>query len=591
MHSKSIHFLRFVWRLTHGRIIWGGFVSLLVGLTEGLSLVLIVPIIAVASSDAIDRIYDLPVVGQFSAGDLPDLKALLVIFVLLIALQSLFSRFKSLFNQKILYNAADSMRQKLFAKVGMAQWEKIRHKRGSDLNHILTRDTERVTAAIGNGLTLFHNTVMLGIYLGLAALISWQMALFATLVGGGLFLILFPIRRMASKYGREMTKLYETQNHTVLEFINSLHLVKSFVVEDVLVSRYTQHLREMRKSVFEYLSISSFGSVAFQIGSAIAAALFVWLAIELFTLDIARISVLILIFIRLAPKFNIIQEAIQQYLTNAPAYENYENSLEYFSTNQESDPELKLTPPVLTEAIALKNLSVTFPDVVQPALNKINIKIYANRITALIGPSGSGKSTLADILIGLTSPDEGGIFIDAFPLLPSYRRSWRATTAYVSQEAMLINDTIEANLVIGNKTVTHQEMWNALERAQIADLIKSLPNGLQTVVQDRGNRFSGGERQRLTLARALLKRPQLLVLDEATSALDWENQNKVADVIKSLRGELTIVTIAHRPSLITFADDVIALEGGRIVEQGSFKSLRSNPESTLTKMIVGEEKE
>ena len=117
--------------------------------------------------------------------------------------------------------------------------------------------------------------------------------------------------------------------------------------------------------------------------------------------------------------------------------------------------------------------------------------------------------------------------------------------------------------------------------------MRALPDGLDTIAGDRGTRFSGGERQRFALARALLRKPQLLILDEATSALDWENQRMIVAAITALRGELTIVTIAHRPSLVAFADHVVALENGRIVEQGSYEELAARDESKISRMISG----
>lgn len=588
-YNELLDFIRFVWIVTKGRALWSVFFALVVGLTEGISLVLLIPIVAVASAETSQRSFDFFLIGLKDGLTLPSLGVLLFIFVVIISFQALLSRFYKLFNQHILHDAADKMRNNLFSSVGLAKWEIIKKQRSSDLNHVLIKDTERITAAISGAQSLFQNLVMLIIYFGLAALISWQMALFASLTGTILFLMLFPIRRLATKYGQEMTKFFEGQSRVVLEFLTGLRLVKISVAEKQHVEGYNRHLSDLRKSVFRYLSISSIGTVSFQIGAAIIAAIFVWLSIKVFVLDIARISVLILIFVRLAPKFNVIQDTLQRFLTNIPAFSNYKKILGVFHESQELDPEITLRPPKLSQEIRLDSVGVLFSDSQVPALEDLNVNILAKRVTAIIGPSGSGKSTLADLLIGLTGPTTGQITIDGVVFEETLRRAWRSSVACVSQDAVLMNDTVEANLKVGNQGVTESQIWKALDRAQIGSLIRQLPDGLKTIVQDRGNRFSGGEKQRITLARALLRNPQLLVLDEATSALDWENQIKIAETIKSFKGELTIVTIAHRPSLITFADDVIALENGKIIEQGQFEDLRSNPESVLSKMIKGDQ--
>ena len=156
------------------------------------------------------------------------------------------------------------------------------------------------------------------------------------------------------------------------------------------------------------------------------------------------------------------------------------------------------------------------------------------------------------------------------------------------QEVLLLNDTIAANLRLTSPNAGEDELWAALAAAQLDGFVRRAPGALKTRVGDRGVRLSGGERQRLALARALLRRPQLLILDEATSALDWENQAAIARVIRGLRGRCTVITIAHRPSMIEFADWVIALEAGRVVETGAFNDLASDPATRLARMLAAE---
>ncbi|TIP41388.1 MAG: ABC transporter ATP-binding protein, partial [Mesorhizobium sp.] len=148
-----------------------------------------------------------------------------------------------------------------------------------------------------------------------------------------------------------------------------------------------------------------------------------------------------------------------------------------------------------------------------------------------------------------------------------------------------------ANLRLAAPEASDEELWAALRSAHAADFVERLVSRLETVVGDRGVRLSGGERQRIALARALLRKPSLLILDEATSALDWQNQSLIAQSIESLRGRMTILTIAHRPSMIAFADWVVAIENGRIVEVGRYRRLKAKTGSRLAKMLSGEQAE
>jgi ATP-binding cassette subfamily C protein len=221
------------------------------------------------------------------------------------------------------------------------------------------------------------------------------------------------------------------------------------------------------------------------------------------------------------------------------------------------------------------------------AISDVSFTIPARQVTALIGHSGAGKTSVADILLGLIDPMSGGFAVDGVKIHSGNRRRWRDHVAYVPQEVFLLHDTISENLRIAAPDASDAELWAALNSAQ-AGFVAKLEHGLETVVGERGNRLSGGERQRIALARALLRKPQLLILDEATSSLDWQSQALVAQAVTALRGSTTVLTIAHRPSMIAFADWVIAMDQGRVVETGPFAELRNEPGSKLSALLAGE---
>jgi len=177
--------------------------------------------------------------------------------------------------------------------------------------------------------------------------------------------------------------------------------------------------------------------------------------------------------------------------------------------------------------------------------------------------------------MGLAAPAEGSLLVDGTPLDAATRVAWRSRIGYVPQDPFLFHTTVRANLTLARPEAEEAELWRALEEAAVADTVRALPRGLDTMVGDRGTRLSGGERQRVALARALLRRPDLLVLDESTASLDAETEALVAEALRRLHGRLTVLVVAHRPSTVSAADHVLVLEGGRLLASGSWQEVRA----------------
>jgi ATP-binding cassette subfamily B protein len=192
---------------------------------------------------------------------------------------------------------------------------------------------------------------------------------------------------------------------------------------------------------------------------------------------------------------------------------------------------------------------------------------------ALVGPSGAGKTTISQLLPRMYDVTGGGILIGGQDVRSVTQQSLRDRIGVVSQEAHMFHDTIRTNLAYGAPDATDEQLWRAIGAAQIGDLVHSLPDGLDTVVGDRGYRLSGGEKARLAIARLLLKEPEIVVLDEATAHLDSESEAAVQEALSHALAGRTSLVIAHRLSTILSADTVIVLDAGRVVESGTHAEL------------------
>jgi ATP-binding cassette subfamily B protein len=206
-------------------------------------------------------------------------------------------------------------------------------------------------------------------------------------------------------------------------------------------------------------------------------------------------------------------------------------------------------------------------------LHDVSFRAPSGQLTALVGPSGAGKTTITALAARLYDPNEGTVRIGGQDIRDVTQESLHDVVGVVTQDAHLFHDTIRANLTYAKPEATELELIEACEAAQIWDLISSLPDGLDTVVGDRGYRLSGGEKQRVALARLLLKAPSVVVLDEATAHLDSESEVAVQRALKSALSGRTSLVIAHRLSTIREADQILVVDGGRIVEHGTHAEL------------------
>jgi ATP-binding cassette, subfamily B, bacterial PglK len=227
-------------------------------------------------------------------------------------------------------------------------------------------------------------------------------------------------------------------------------------------------------------------------------------------------------------------------------------------------------------SVSLESILFSYPGKSNPAVNNASFSISPGQFVALVGGSGAGKTTIVDILLGVLSPKSGIVKIsNVAPLVAVVK--WPGAVSYVPQDVTISNGTIRENVSLGfsSEFVSDEMVWSALDIAQLSDFVKNLPDQLDTKVGERGTKISGGQRQRLGIARAMFTKPKLLVLDEATSSLDGQTESDISEAINALKGDVTVVMIAHRLSTVRHADLVLYLDQGRILAQGTFDDVRA----------------
>ena len=230
---------------------------------------------------------------------------------------------------------------------------------------------------------------------------------------------------------------------------------------------------------------------------------------------------------------------------------------------------------MLNHQINLEGISFTYPGKLNPAVDDLNMIIPANSVVGLVGESGSGKSTTIDLLIGLLNPQKGAISIDNVCVNDVNKRAWQNTLGFVPQSIFLSEGTIAENVAFGlpPQSIHLEQVNRALQLANLTELVKELPEGINTKVGERGVQLSGGQRQRIGIARALYHEANVLVFDEATSALDGISEKIIMEAIHEFSGKKTIIMIAHRLKTVQKCDIIYIMDKGKIIDQGTYHEL------------------
>lgn len=259
---------------------------------------------------------------------------------------------------------------------------------------------------------------------------------------------------------------------------------------------------------------------------------------------------------------------VQETYDNLSAAVEYELELQEYNKQHLADGQLDSEDDNrhFEDVLEIKNVRWKYVKSSTDVLVDASIKVKKGEAIALIGASGSGKTTISDIILGLYRPQAGGVYMDGIDVY-TMPHTWARIVGYVQQSVFISDSNVRDNVTFGMKYKTDDEVWDALDRASIGDFVRSLPEGLDTKVGERGVKFSGGQRQRLAIARALFNKPEILVLDEATSALDNETEKAIMESIDSLQGQVTLIIVAHRLTTIKNCDHIYEIKDGMAVER------------------------
>jgi ATP-binding cassette subfamily C protein len=581
-------------------------------LAEGFGLVLLLPLLAVAGMNFTgpSTANRLIVEAQrllLRAG-VPHglwLPAVLAVFLLTGALRSMLRRLQSEMGYAMVIRMHLALSRRVYASVVKAQWGFLVRQRAGRLTHVLTAELSHVTDAVSLLLSLVNLSCLTLLYLAIALKLSAPMTLLVLALGGVLMLLqrrsLERMRASGKLFSESVGEVYAATDEHLL----NLKSVKTYNNEERDVQLFADLCGEVARHAKNNAKHQAAADFRFEVGTLVALGAVLLLALGVLHVQAATLLLLLAIFTRLMPQLASVQSQAHQVAGVLPSYDHVlaieADCLAHAEPDAgAADPADSTTPALRLESeFRLENVWFAYQPAagdrnpgqpVQEAefvLRGIDLVLAAGTLTAVAGPSGAGKSTIADIANGLLLPTRGRMLLDGRALDPAETRRWRRQVGYVGQEAVLFHQSVRDNLLWARPDATEGELREALELA-CAGFVYDLPGGLESVVGDRGVLLSSGQRQRISLARALLRKPTLLILDEATNALDVENEARVLDAIREAirppgaganaarQGGLTVLMIAHRASATRRADRIFELENGRIARCGTWEELNAS---------------
>jgi ATP-binding cassette subfamily C protein len=551
-------------------------IVLLTGAVEGVGIASLWPIVGLVSggSGATNHSMGNTFVVALKAIGLPlTVEVLLGVIVVVSLLRFALTVTTSIFIGRSVAQLATGLRLRLINAAVRARWSYFVTQPNARFTTAIAVDgTRGSTAYRASGSVIANSTKML-VYLGMAFWVSWQFFLAGIAVAVLLWLGVSRFMKMARTAGRGKTKQTQALNRTVTDALTNIKALKAMNRHGFIAQSFRRNVEALREALAaETYSESMVRAIqepmliVFLMGGIYAQHTF-------FGMSIQEILGSILVLFGLAGAIGDVRGAMQRMMVESSAFWSLVRLIE--ETEAEAEAVHGGSVPRFDSGFSLDDLSFGYGD--KPILTDVELEIPSHAVTTVIGASGAGKTTIADLLVGLNRPDKGRVLIGDTDLEDIDTIAWRRQLGYIPQETVLFNDTIANNVTLNDETISRESVIAALKAADAWDFVSALPAGIDYMIGVRGSLLSGGQRQRLSIARALCNNPQFLILDEATSALDRETAVEIANGIRKLIGEKTILAITHQSIWVDAADRVYEMRAGAVKPAEATASRKPGP--------------
>lgn len=528
-------------------------------LTTSFGIALIIPLLSVITPNQAMPVQGLSKLMSYVERMSLSLEWMIVLYFLLVCMSVFVGRLTTIRTTQLVQRYTKELRVRLFTTLFSGEYHHVAKQKKSDLVNTFTMEVSRVNASVTALVSLLSSIIIALPQFVLAFLVSPRLTTFVLISGFIVFLSLYTSLKRVRGLAVSLQRLNQSWQKTLSEQLYGLKEIKSYGIESKQIEQFRQATEAVEHNLVAYAVEQSKPDIYFKVGAAGLISLFLYVSLVILQEEMATLIVLVLIFARLWPLFSSFQKSTQVFLSGLPVYEHIQALLDEVPCITSLSTQVQRV--TFNQSISLNRITFAYDSDRVPVLQDVTFEIEAGQMIAIMGPSGTGKSTLLDILLCFSTPQYGEIRIDGQVLTSDGTDAWRNLVSYIPQASFLFHGTIRENIVHFNPGIEEERLVESLELAG-AGFVFRLHQGLDTVIGDFGLSLSGGQQQKIILARALAKRPKLLLLDEATSAIDRDQEHVFHQTLRMLTKQMTVVYVTHRSDIGDLADKVYMIEAG-----------------------------
>ncbi|MGB7500739.1 MAG: ABC transporter ATP-binding protein [Moheibacter sp.] len=562
--------------------------SLLVSVLDGLGLSMFFPLLQVVGGENIN--VDSSQMGKLgflidwieNLGIGLNITSVLMVMIFFFVLKGIVYYLNSIYRVIITQSFIKKIRLDLLNNLNQMSFKKFILSDAGRIQNTMSGEVGRISGAFSSYFQTIQNSIMLTVYIAFAFVLDPKFALLVSFGGLMTHFLYHIIYKYTVEASKKFTKHGNTFQGQIIQHVGHFKYLKATGRVNQYGDRMEKTIEDIEVSRRQMGFLASVSEAAREPLLVIIISLVIFIQFRYLGGNMGTMLISLLFFYRALTYLVALQQTWNNFLQVSGSMENLRDFQQILLSNKERNGKIEL--PKFKDSIELKDVNFYYDNTL--ILKNINLEIPARQSIAFVGESGSGKTTLVNLIAALLHEDEGEIRVDDVPVKTIKKESYQDRIGYVSQDAVIFNDSIYNNVTFwAEKTTENIKRFNqSIQQASLTEFIEELPNRAETLLGNNGINLSGGQKQRISIARELFKEIDILILDEATSALDSETEREIQQSIEELQGQYTLIIVAHRLSTIRNVDRVVLMDKGVIVDSGSFEELVQKQEK-FRKMV------